>query len=113
MSPDPNSNVTHNANGTEWYNADNWSFGFAPGGQSVSKSQCDTTSGSGRLCLHTINSAGGYRFNDIISFGADYEKVIYTNSGGAVPEPASWAMLIAGFGLVGAVARRRRVATAA
>lgn len=27
---------------------------------------------------------------------------------GAVPEPASWAMLIAGFGLVGAAARRRR-----
>ncbi|WP_374389389.1 PEPxxWA-CTERM sorting domain-containing protein, partial [Sandaracinobacter sp.] len=26
---------------------------------------------------------------------------------GAVPEPASWAMLIAGFGLVGAMARRR------
>jgi hypothetical protein len=25
-----------------------------------------------------------------------------------VPEPASWAMLIAGFGLVGAVARRRQ-----
>lgn len=28
--------------------------------------------------------------------------------GGAVPEPATWAMLIAGFGLVGAAARRRR-----
>ena len=28
----------------------------------------------------------------------------------AVPEPASWAMLIAGFGLVGAVARRRHTA---
>ncbi|OYU14799.1 MAG: hypothetical protein CFE37_09070 [Alphaproteobacteria bacterium PA4] len=27
---------------------------------------------------------------------------------GGVPEPASWAMLIAGFGLVGAVQRRRR-----
>jgi hypothetical protein len=27
---------------------------------------------------------------------------------GAVPEPASWAMLIAGFGLVGAAARRRQ-----
>ena len=25
-----------------------------------------------------------------------------------VPEPASWAMLIAGFGLIGAVSRRRR-----
>ena len=29
---------------------------------------------------------------------------------GAVPEPASWAMLIAGFGLTGAAMRRRRVA---
>ena len=27
---------------------------------------------------------------------------------GAIPEPASWAMLIAGFGLTGAMARRRR-----
>jgi len=27
---------------------------------------------------------------------------------GAVPEPSTWAMLIAGFGLVGAVVRRRR-----
>lgn len=27
---------------------------------------------------------------------------------GAVPEPASWAMLITGFGLVGTIARRRR-----
>jgi PEP-CTERM motif len=32
--------------------------------------------------------------------------------GGAVPEPSSWAMLIAGFGLVGAAARRRRAASA-
>ncbi|WP_353200748.1 PEPxxWA-CTERM sorting domain-containing protein [Sandarakinorhabdus sp.] len=33
----------------------------------------------------------------------------YRLSGTAVPEPASWAMLIAGFGLVGATARRRRI----
>lgn len=32
--------------------------------------------------------------------------------GGTVPEPASWAMLIAGFGLVGASLRRRRMAVA-
>jgi uncharacterized repeat protein (TIGR03803 family) len=32
--------------------------------------------------------------------------------GGAVPEPASWAMLIAGFGLSGAAMRRRRRAAA-
>ena len=30
----------------------------------------------------------------------------------AIPEPATWAMLIAGFGLVGAAARRRRLAAA-
>jgi PEP-CTERM motif len=34
------------------------------------------------------------------------------SEGGAVPEPASWAMLITGFGLVGATARRRRAVTA-
>jgi hypothetical protein len=33
--------------------------------------------------------------------------------GGAVPEPASWAMLIAGFGLTGATLRRRRQMAAA
>ena len=33
----------------------------------------------------------------------------YTGGAGGVPEPASWAMLIAGFGLVGAAARRRRL----
>lgn len=41
-----------------------------------------------------------------------------TNDGGfdpggnPVPEPASWAMLIAGFGLIGAMARRQRAAVA-
>ena len=29
-------------------------------------------------------------------------------AGGAVPEPASWALMIAGFGMTGAVLRRRR-----
>ena len=32
--------------------------------------------------------------------------------GGAVPEPASWALMIGGFGLVGAASRRRRLAVA-
>lgn len=34
-------------------------------------------------------------------------------AGQAVPEPASWAMLLAGFGLVGLAARRRRSTVAA
>jgi PEP-CTERM motif len=38
-------------------------------------------------------------------------QVIATS--GAVPEPASWAMLIAGFGLTGAAMRRRKAVVAA
>jgi hypothetical protein len=41
-------------------------------------------------------------------------RVEFTESAiNAVPEPASWAMLISGFGLVGAIARRRQTAVAA
>lgn len=36
----------------------------------------------------------------------------FTFGAGAVPEPATWAMLIAGFGMVGVAARRRKVTTA-
>ena len=38
-------------------------------------------------------------------------KIAYNNIGG-VPEPTSWAMLITGFGVVGAAARRRRAVVA-
>lgn len=40
---------------------------------------------------------------------------VYAPSGGfsgAVPEPGTWAMMILGFGVIGAVLRRRRTATA-
>lgn len=51
----------------------------------------------------SIDFAGGANFvgYDNITFGS-------ATAGGGVPEPASWAMLIAGFGLTGAVMRRRR-----
>jgi hypothetical protein len=42
-----------------------------------------------------------------------FESTGYIGTGvGGVPEPSNWAMLIAGFGLVGAVSRRRRVLAA-
>ena len=107
--------ITNIANGTGWYNADDWSFGFAPAGEAVSKNECDTDVGVGRLCIHTLTFSGGYRINDLLGLNnsTDYEKLVFTNAGAVVPEPASWAMLIAGFGLVGAAARRRRAVTAA
>ena len=41
------------------------------------------------------------------------ETWLVRGGNGGVPEPASWAMLIAGFGLVGAAMRRRKAALAA
>jgi hypothetical protein len=41
------------------------------------------------------------------------DNIVISTVGGAVPEPSSWAMLLAGFGMVGFAARRRRVAAAA
>ncbi len=56
-------------------------------------------------------------FEDILGGGdLDYDdlKFVFTNvGGGVVPEPATWAMLIAGFGLVGLAARRRKVVATA
>lgn len=57
-----------------------------------------------------------------IGIGIDYDGVYYNDStavnvtftgGGTVPEPANWALLIAGFGLTGAAMRRRRAVAAA
>ena len=38
---------------------------------------------------------------------------VVSSVGGAVPEPATWALMITGFGLTGSMLRRRRVAAAA
>nr|WP_310522893.1 PEPxxWA-CTERM sorting domain-containing protein [Polymorphobacter sp.] len=51
--------------------------------------------------------AGRASYFDNVTFGASGPSV------GGVPEPASWAMLIAGFGLTGAAMRRRRMAVVA
>ena len=59
--------------------------------------------GSGIVDLKIDNDYGG----DDWVFG------LRSLSFGAVPEPASWALMIGGFGMVGAKLRRRRAAAAA
>jgi len=55
-------------------------------------------------------------FNNIAGFtpGGDAKGsvTIHVDSAGAVPEPAAWAMMIAGFGLAGATLRRQRALAA-
>jgi hypothetical protein len=103
--------VFHNANGSDWFNADNWSWGFKTPGSSYSKFQCDTSPPpEPSMCLHTFNSVGGYNINQIAGLNGSnaYEKLVFQFNGGAVPEPATWLMMIMGFGLVGAAMRRKR-----
>ena len=52
---------------------------------------------------HSINFAGAANFVafDDITFGS-------ATAGGGVPEPATWALMIAGMGLAGGALRRRR-----
>jgi hypothetical protein len=58
-----------------------------------------------------INAASSY-VNDNAT-GSDFTNFAFRVDGGAVPEPASWALMIGGFGLAGAALRRRRQMAAA
>jgi hypothetical protein len=60
-------------------------------------------------------------FEDVLGFNDqlrpndfDYNDLqfAFTNVGGIIPEPATWALMIAGFGLVGFAMRRRKSALA-
>ncbi|MDE2404201.1 MAG: PEPxxWA-CTERM sorting domain-containing protein [Sphingomonadales bacterium] len=55
--------------------------------------------------LYTL-SFGEVDNQSFYNFGLD--NVALATRGGAVPEPATWAMMLAGFGLVGGAMRQRR-----
>ena len=68
-------------------------------------------SGVGAISFAGLNLTGGSHTLELDQQSGAWEFVSeVTFEGGAVPEPATWAMLISGFGLAGAVLRRRRVA---
>jgi hypothetical protein len=60
------------------------------------------------LIGNTFNGVAQFSGTVAGNFGADGDPA---GTGAVIPEPASWAMMIAGFGLVGASARRRRMAS--
>lgn len=72
-----------------------------------------TATRGGRLGLLDVGGRGrGAQsetdFSYLTPFGADYMDGLSVSGVAApVPEPASWALMIAGFGLAGATARRR------
>lgn len=62
-----------------------------------------------------LNLTGGshtLQFNQSPGQWVFVSEVTFDGQAGAVPEPASWALMIAGFALVGATLRRRRMVAA-
>lgn len=78
-------NVTHPANGSEWYYSPTYSWGFAGAGDSVSRSSCDVggTNADYRLCWHTDEWSGGYRVGatEGLNNSTDWERVVYQVGG--------------------------------
>lgn len=58
------------------------------------------------LAYNGLTTAAGYVFDSNLVSNTAVYRISFSSA--VVPEPATWAMLISGFGLVGAAARRNR-----
>ncbi|MFB6375958.1 MAG: hypothetical protein ABEN55_23215, partial [Bradymonadaceae bacterium] len=74
---------THQANGVEWYFSPDYSWGFAPKGESVDRNSCDVNQRGDdkRLCWHTGSGdlQGGWRCgsNTSLNTSSDWVRLIY------------------------------------
>ena len=119
-------NQTHTANGANWY-FNGSSMGFAGLNDVIDQNTADIA-GSGewgysverdRLSWHTSGSNasdmtinGGWRSgsNIWLNSSTDWNRVVLVAA--PVPEPETYALLLAGLGMVGTMARRRKQAKA-
>jgi len=72
----------HQANGVGWYWSDSYSWGFAAGGEPVSRNSCDTATSLSeqRMCWHSSagNINNGYRCGDNFPFDNTWERLVYS-----------------------------------
>ena len=90
---------------------------FSAGGQSFGFAYTDATSTRSNMKWETVSyifqatsSTATISFSSDASAGCCFGPALDNVSISAVPEPATWAMMIGGFGLIGAAARRRSAA---
>ena len=94
-----------------FYEATTINFGANSFYGSVLAPKADGTIGNfieGSAAFHNLVQRGEVHLNGYTG----HLDITPPGGGGIVPEPATWALMIAGFGLAGAVLRRRRFAVA-
>lgn len=104
----PRPGVSANSNGIEvlWNNSSLGSFTQAGGGQNVWAGQTFNLTATGSTSTLLFRAIG---ISD--SYGGSLDNVRIINAPtAAVPEPETWAMMLAGMGALGFIARRRRQA---
>lgn len=89
------------------------------GAKSTTPSEANSTPNTFSMASHVFLTVGGLDFNasrvrlEVSNQGVGYggfsflDEVSFSDGAG-VPEPGAWALMIAGFGMAGAVLRRRR-----
>ena len=81
-------------------------FGLGSGVRFTNSVLGSTVASDGNLTI--LNSRGAsYAFNGISRNGRSFNGSLSYTLGGAVPEPATWAMMLVGFAVIGATMRRR------
>lgn len=129
-------NQTHQANGVEWY-SNAYSMGFAGVGDTIQQNSADINGSAwagtperDRLSWHTSTNGawnqdpsaqaqyvqGGWRSGDniMLNDSQDWQRYVLVQDNIApVPEPETYAMLLAGLAIMGAAAARRRKAQVA
>jgi hypothetical protein len=91
--------------GNAWYAT---VLGFVSAGQLTWNSIAPITTSDGSqftVSFQNLSGIGGHSVTD--------QAYITVDHVGGVPEPASWALMIGGFGMAGAMLRRRRLVMAA
>ena len=84
------SNTPHDANGVGWYYSDDFSWGFAPQGETLYRDSCDYNGGGPqdaadlRMCIHTSGGQfdNGYRCGDDSDiYSGGWERLVLESAG--------------------------------